>query len=112
MDIVKEKPLEGIKSKIKKQKTKTVDAKDPADEEVIEERELTKAEVKAELAREKRREKRKKKRPRSRRRRNPKTQKASPRVLQSPRSPTRMRVMVRMMYLETRPSTPMNAYRR
>jgi len=61
MDIVKEKPLEGIKSKIKKQKTKTVDAKDPADEEVIEERELTKAEVKAELAREKRREKRKEK---------------------------------------------------
>lgn len=60
MDIIKEKPLEGIKSKAKKQKTKTPDAKEPADDEEVV-GELTKAEAKAESIREKRREKRKEK---------------------------------------------------
>ncbi|KAH9861612.1 hypothetical protein J1614_011364 [Plenodomus biglobosus] len=58
MDIIKEKPLEGIKTKTKKQK-KAVDAQEPADEEEVEGRALTKAEAKAEAIREKRREKRK-----------------------------------------------------
>ncbi|KAH9869570.1 hypothetical protein IAQ61_006777 [Plenodomus lingam] len=58
MDIVKEKPLEGIKSKAKKQK-KAVEAQEPAKEEEDEGRALTKAEAKAEAIREKRREKRK-----------------------------------------------------
>lgn len=63
MDITKEKPLEGIKSKAKKQKTKVVEAEETADDDATtaEGRALTKAEAKAAAKVEKRREKRKEK---------------------------------------------------
>ena len=61
MDITKEKPLEGIKSKAKKQKTQPVEPEDHEDDEAAETRALSKAEAKAEAKAEKRREKRKEK---------------------------------------------------
>ncbi|KAF1848525.1 SURF6-domain-containing protein [Cucurbitaria berberidis CBS 394.84] len=59
MDIEKEKPLEGIKSKAKKQKTKVDKPAVTEDEDAGETRALSKAEVKAEERAEKRREKKK-----------------------------------------------------
>ncbi|KAK1918244.1 hypothetical protein P3342_000964 [Pyrenophora teres f. teres] len=61
MDITKEKPLEGIKTKAKKQKTQPVEPEVEDDDEAAETRALSKAEAKAELKAEKRREKRKEK---------------------------------------------------
>ncbi|EDU41189.1 Surfeit locus protein [Pyrenophora tritici-repentis] len=61
MDITKEKPLEGIKTKAKKQKTQPVEPEVEEDDEAAETRALSKAEAKAELKAEKRREKRKEK---------------------------------------------------
>jgi hypothetical protein len=63
MDITKEKPLEGIKSKAKKQKTKPAEPEAEEEEttEVTEARALSKSEAKAEAKAEKRREKRKEK---------------------------------------------------
>jgi len=61
MDITKEKPLEGIKSKAKKQKTQPAEPEVEEDDEAAETRALSKAEAKAEAKAEKRREKRKEK---------------------------------------------------
>lgn len=61
MDIEKEKPLEGIKNKTKKQKTKAAKPEVDDDEVVEETRALSKAEAKAEAKAEKRKEKRKEK---------------------------------------------------
>jgi hypothetical protein len=61
MDITKEKPLEGIKNKAKKQKTKPAEPEAEEDEETTEARALSKSEAKAEAKAEKRREKRKEK---------------------------------------------------
>jgi hypothetical protein len=65
MDITKEKPLEGIKSKAKKQKTQPVKPEVEETEEAAETRALSKAEAKAEAKAEKRREKRKEKQAKS-----------------------------------------------
>jgi hypothetical protein len=65
MDITKEKPLEGIKSKAKKQKTQPVEPEVEETEEAAETRALSKAEAKAEAKAEKRREKRKEKQAKS-----------------------------------------------
>ncbi|CAN9470581.1 unnamed protein product [Alternaria alternata] len=61
MDITKEKPLEGIKSKAKKQKTQPAEPVVEENEEAAETRPLSKAEAKAAAKAEKRREKRKEK---------------------------------------------------
>ncbi|KAL6157134.1 hypothetical protein ACJQWK_07069 [Exserohilum turcicum] len=61
MDIVKEKPLEGIKSKAKKQKTQPTEPEADEDDEATETRALSKSEAKAAAKAEKRREKRKEK---------------------------------------------------
>jgi hypothetical protein len=61
MDITKEKPLEGIKSKAKKQKTQPVEPEVEETEEAAETRALSKAETRAAAKAEKRREKRKEK---------------------------------------------------
>jgi hypothetical protein len=65
MDITKEKPLEGIKNKAKKQKTQPVEPEVEETEEAAETRALSKAEAKAEAKAEKRREKRKEKQAKS-----------------------------------------------
>jgi hypothetical protein len=61
MDITKEKPLEGIKNKTKKQKTQPVEPEVEETAEAAETRALSKAEARAEAKAEKRREKRKEK---------------------------------------------------
>ena len=58
MDITKEKPLEGIKGKAKKQKTKTDEPEEDASEDAGETRALSKAEAKIAAKAEKRKEKR------------------------------------------------------
>ncbi|USP75221.1 hypothetical protein yc1106_02495 [Curvularia clavata] len=65
MDITKEKPLEGLKSKAKKQKTQPVEPEAAEDEEIGETRALSKSEAKAAAKAEKRREKRKEKQERN-----------------------------------------------
>ncbi|CAI9637676.1 unnamed protein product [Alternaria burnsii] len=65
MDITKEKPLEGIKSKAKKQKTQPAEPVVEETEEAGETRPLSKAEAKAAAKAEKRREKRKEKQERN-----------------------------------------------
>lgn len=65
MDITKEKPLEGLKSKAKKQKTQPAEPEAAEDDEVGETRALSKSEAKAAAKAEKRREKRKEKQERN-----------------------------------------------